>query len=95
MYIIDHCALPTDKKAAPRSSNTTWVIWPPNETAAVTFLSTQHVGVKPFLKSHLYEKFLTSVQVIYEVDTLLSYYCIYYEYYLNRRYTPTISRDIF
>ena len=59
MYIIDHCALPTDKKAAPRcSSNTTWVIWPPNETAAVTFLSTQHVGVKPFLKSHLYEKFL-------------------------------------
>ena len=29
---------------------------------------------------------LTSVQVIFVVDTIVSYYYIYYEYYLNRRY---------
>ena len=29
--------------------------------------------------------YLTSVQVILVVDTVVTYYCIYYEYYLNRR----------
>ena len=29
--------------------------------------------------------YVTSVQVIFVVDTVVSYYCIYYEYYLNRR----------
>ena len=29
---------------------------------------------------------VTPVQVIFVVDTVVSYYCIYYEYYLNRRY---------
>ena len=30
--------------------------------------------------------YLTSVPVMFVVDTLVSYYCIYYEYYWNRRY---------
>ena len=30
--------------------------------------------------------YITSVQVIFVVDTIVTYYCIYYEYYLNRCY---------
>ena len=33
---------------------------------------------------------LTSVQVIFVIDTVVSYYFIYYEYYLNRRYYKSI-----
>ena len=29
-------------------------------------------------------KYITSVEVIFVVVTVVSYYCIYYEYYLNR-----------
>ena len=34
---------------------------------------------------------LMSVQVIFVVDTVVSYYCVYYEYYLNRRYMASCS----
>ena len=30
-------------------------------------------------------RLITSVHVIFALDTVVSYYCIYYEYYLNRR----------
>ena len=36
---------------------------------------------------------ITSVQVIFVLDTVVSCYCIYYEYYLNRRYYVSIFLD--
>ena len=41
------------------------------------------------LKQIFVQHYITSVQVIFVADTVVTYYCIYcnyYEYYLNRRY---------
>ena len=37
---------------------------------------------------------VTSVQVIFIVDTLVTYYCVYYKYYLNIRYTSYNMFDL-
>ena len=37
-------------------------------------------------KVQKYADVITSVQVIFVVDTVVTHYCVYYEYYLNRRY---------
>ena len=56
----------------------------------VHYLPFVHVAIEksPYLLEYIPEfdnKYLTSVQVIFVVDTVVSYYCIYYEHYLNRR----------
>ena len=52
------------------------------------YLICRFILLKEFKKKMLIRNCneVTSVQVIFVVDTVLSYYCIYYEYYLNRRY---------
>ena len=45
-------------------------------------------------KKNFREGLVTSVQVIFVVDTVVSYYCIYYEYYLNRPYVSSLKNKL-